>query len=859
VEVRGFVPDAQIEVFAGTTLVGTETGSDPWGQMIPIDPPLDTLGQPITAKQTWLGHTSDPSLEVFASAHTEAYPAGLPQPRFPYVPLHDCGVATLVADLPQGGEVEVRADDDGDVTVVGNAKGVNERHGLWISPAFHEGDDVTAISSICDDPSEESLPETVEAAPPVLPEPEVHEIYDQGQHLVLGKLVNGAKVTIKDGAGVVIGGGGAPAGLVRFGIDPPVAEGDPLTYVQELCGVESPTGTTTVQPCSDLPAPVVIGPQPGDTQVLLANVVTGAHVWIYASGDEVGDGGGSLIQLIRPLEAGETILAVQGFGDCVGASAYQVEVGTGLNDPTEPGLCQVEGFEYGADGSLTEDITDLFPSAHVEVTVPMNAVPLHGYVRHPTGPGRFPLVLVVHGNTYHPDEADADGYFYLLDRLASHCMIAVSVDEWFLNGVPVEGEMDARAYLLLRHLQLWREWDRDPTSPWFTKVDHENVGLSGHSRGGEAVAVAHNYNAWLHDPLDPRFDFGFGIRALYAIAPVDGQIVGAAPTSLSLPPEANQPMLLTDVDYYVMHGSHDADVSSFAGHRTYDRAFPVAQPVGYYKGLLWVYGANHVYWNSGWDPSYFIAPTGDLITRGEQEVLGQSFLTAMMLATLKGWHPYQLALAGDATFPSLPTGVTRVNQFQRPRARFLDHWEEDDVLTSGSMTGVSNSVAGTPAPHEQRSFDDHSDPTWTWEETEGLYYGWSDDRTELIVEVPLEVGALIPSHPYLAFRVGQVHDPDASHNPAGGEQDLTVFLAFGQDPSQTVQVSWFRTLPYPQIAAYSTGDGLTKTIMSTVRIPWARFVDEDPEADLSKLTAIHFKFDQRPTGLVVIDEIHLSK
>ena len=51
----------------------------------------------------------------------------------------------------------------------------------------------------------------------------------------------------------------------------------------------------------------------------------------------------------------------------------------------------------------------------------------------PEGEGPFPLTLIVHGNHNMIDYSD-DGYGYLGSLLASRRIIAVSVDENFLNG-----------------------------------------------------------------------------------------------------------------------------------------------------------------------------------------------------------------------------------------------------------------------------------------------------------------------------------------------------------------------------------------------------------------------------------------
>ena len=57
------------------------------------------------------------------------------------------------------------------------------------------------------------------------------------------------------------------------------------------------------------------------------------------------------------------------------------------------------------------------------------------------------------------------------------------------------------------------------------KVDLDRVALMGHSRGGEAVAHAAAFNRLRYYPDDTslEFDFNFGVRAVVAIAPVDGQ------------------------------------------------------------------------------------------------------------------------------------------------------------------------------------------------------------------------------------------------------------------------------------------------------------------------------------------------
>src|SRR5690242_7050260 len=133
-----------------------------------------------------------------------------------------------------------------------------------------------------------------------------------------------------------------------------------------------------------------------------------------------------------------------------------------LKDPALPGHFTVLSWQYqpapaNPADPLWTDVSSYFNSPDWSVPYTMNHVPLHGIVRYPKGNGPFPLVLIVHGN-HDPTVSSEQGYIYLLDLLASHGFISVSVDENFLNG-GVWGEMDARAIVLLRHLQRWRTWN----------------------------------------------------------------------------------------------------------------------------------------------------------------------------------------------------------------------------------------------------------------------------------------------------------------------------------------------------------------------------------------------------------------
>ncbi len=590
VTVKGFVSGARIHIFVNGVERAAEVGLDPEGHTVRLPMQL-AQNEIVTATQEVDAVQSGPSPAVRVVDYLEAFPGGLPQPGIPFLPLYNCGIATAVDQLPPGGKLTVfdQVNRSDARTTIGSTTGVAALQPIAVSPAFVQDHFVSAQSQICDVPSTFSAEQQVQREPATSPTPHVTGMYESGQIITINQLMNGAKVTINAG-GATIGGGGAPAEHVRFGLSRALVAGETVDIRQQLCATVG-DGSGIVQPCSSLPAPRIAAPWAGDDVIHVIDPVPGSRIRVYAAGAEIGDGGGSEIRLIRPLVDGEELIVTQSLAACTARRGWRVRVGRGLDDPTVVGPCgNPESFEYGDahdGGRRTTDISPYFNSPDTSVSVPMNAVPLHGVGRMPRGDGPFPLVLIVHGN-HGPLQASYPGYDYLLDLLASHCMIAVSVEEDFLNG-HTRGEMDARGIVLLRHLQLWREWNQTPGNRFFGKVDMSRIGLAGHSRGGEAIVAAHLLNVTDHRPAEPLQNFGFNIKALYSIAPVDGQFDGGPIT------------LRGGADYYCMHGSHDGDVFNFGGLKMYNRAYPVNNPTSNTKGFVFVYGADHGQWNSIWE------------------------------------------------------------------------------------------------------------------------------------------------------------------------------------------------------------------------------------------------------------------
>ncbi len=311
--------------------------------------------------------------------------------------------------------------------------------------------------------------------------------------------------------------------------------------------------------------------------------------------------------------------------------------------------------------------------------------PINGRVWYPDGEGKFPLVLIVHGNHSMREYSDP-GYAYLGEFLASRGFIVVSVDENFINGDWTQNyrtESDGRGWLMLKHLSVWRDWQKDPENPFYGKVDMENISLIGHSRGGEAVAIATSFNQLSHYPDDAKvkFDFNFNIKSVIAIAPVDGQYK-----------PSDQPTPLKNINYLLLHGSHDSDVSSFSGDKQFKR---IKFDDGEYKfkTSIYIYRANHGQFNTVWGnhdsgmPWALLLNTKALISGEEQRQIAKVYMGAFLETTLKG-NPSYMPLFKDYRYAEewLPE-TYYINRFEDSETQLLVDFDEDIDVTTTTFDG----------------------------------------------------------------------------------------------------------------------------------------------------------------------------
>lgn len=316
---------------------------------------------------------------------------------------------------------------------------------------------------------------------------------------------------------------------------------------------------------------------------------------------------------------------------------------------------------------------------------------LNGLVWYPEGDGPFPLVIAVHGNHLATDYSDP-GYAYLGNLLASKGYIFVSIDENFLNSSPyndlfmlsaLKNENPARGWLILEHLKVWEEWNSTKGNPFFNKADMSRISLIGHSRGGEAVALAAAYNKLPSFPEHGNitFDYNFGIRSIISIAGTDRQYK-----------PAGQPTPLKDISYLAIQGSHDMDVISFAGASQYSR-IGFSDKSHHFKASVYVYGANHGQFNTEWGRVDRIGfgnkfyNTAQLLPQEDQLRVAKVLISSFLDATLQEQEQYRSVFKDLGYAKEWLPDTMYISNYWDADTTLISSFDEDIDLSTTTING----------------------------------------------------------------------------------------------------------------------------------------------------------------------------
>src|SRR5579864_8233166 len=515
----------------------------------------------------------------------------------------------------------------------------------------------------------------------------------------------------------------------------------------------------------------------------------------------------------------------------------------------------------------------------------VDKLPLNARVWYPEGAGPFPLVLIVHGNHNLADFSDP-GYEYLGELLASRGFILASIDENFLNAglfhdPPLKPGSAVRGWLLLEHLKLWKEWNQAAGNPFQGKVDVSRIALMGHSRGGEAAATATAFNRMKYYPEDAniKFDYGFAIKAVVAIAPADGQYK-----------PAEQDRWISDVSYLTLQGAHDADVSSFLGSRQWDHV-KYTQPGPWFKAEIYTYRANHGQFNTVWGrsdagegPLSWLLNLKPLMPGEEQRRISKTYISAFLEATLHDRREYVPLFQDWRVARGWLPDTLYINRYQASSYVPLAGFQEDADITTTTAPG--GRIAG-----ENLSIWREGRIPWRQGDRDynGVFLGWNRAKrapaASYAITLPegaavkwqlgaasaveLSVASLDEDAPLPGKKKDEDKKPDESKKKDRESPDFTIELEAADGAIVRAPVSRFAAVPPPLKEKFTKLDPMEEAayekdwepVFQTVRIPLSSFQSANGSKpfDPRKLNTVRLKFDRTPMSVICISAVGFEK
>jgi outer membrane protein OmpA-like peptidoglycan-associated protein/dienelactone hydrolase len=533
-------------------------------------------------------------------------------------------------------------------------------------------------------------------------------------------------------------------------------------------------------------------------------------------------------------------------------------------DPSDAGPFAVGEDDYDAG---TFQIPPIEGQSNQEISVALKAL-----VRYPAeSPGRrrpvsskktsYPLVLIAHGMHRHKDESGRtihsyQGVEYLARHLAGYGYISLSMDHNDLNRFNLD-EVH-RALTILKHIDLWEEKNR--TDPLFKgKVDLDNIGLIGHSRGGEAVVAAVQISS------TGRVRGQSQLPAEATVIPTGLVKTGRSIKAVaSIAPSDSRRMSLQKTPYLVICGSADSDVQPDSPAGLYDRADPL-------KSMIYIYGGIHNFFNTHPD---WVRPRGTEfgerdIARKDRRVISpqdhlnaaRSYIAAFFEFIIRGQSAFK-PLFNRYQRPGSLAGVEIHHQYQDEKRLNIDDFEQDPLFIP--RFGRNERPKNTKGlPIEFADLDNYEE--WLhmssnagfirWNSLQGTYTTHLDKSpTEsldasnfqvLSFRTALEFGDVFQSPPVqLSTHLNRPNQP----------QDFFVSLVDRQKRRATARVGSVTAIPYIYINIDDLNDGTYgqpsghNRVFKTIRIPQSLFTSNNPKISLKELVSIIFEFRRTSSG-----------
>jgi hypothetical protein len=461
------------------------------------------------------------------------------------------------------------------------------------------------------------------------------------------------------------------------------------------------------------------------------------------------------------------------------------------------------------------------------------------------------------------------GYTYIAERLASWGYIVVSINA--NRGVTAApGTSDdlgvnlVRGRLILRHLQRLSEWNTNGGTPPSLGVelqgmlDFNNVGLFGHSRGGEGVRAAYNQYRDASSPWPARIPDPVHFAGVFEIGPVDGQ------TSRILTADGTAWNVLLPVC--------DGDVSDLQGIKPLNRMMKVTnENPATQKSSFTVWGTNHNFNNTEWQ----ISDSDGCFGPGNAALFGQFIPGSekqrqVSLQAVMAFFRGNVGANADPTFNenfnpqfALPPNVTSVTRVDRgytdsPSSDITLVFEDFDKPTGTNTYGTANDASNITISHGSIPQDSNNDAygrpgvqraaAISWTSSGGFFQtNWTNTGT----------GRDINAYQTLDVRLSRQCVLPGCQNPSplnpAGPTNFSVQMVMADGSiSDPVQIQNYTSLVGPVGGGFA-GNPL-HPVLQTARISLMDFNN----ADFSQIRGVRFTFNGTPTGAIYFGNIRVS-
>jgi hypothetical protein len=409
--------------------------------------------------------------------------------------------------------------------------------------------------------------------------------------------------------------------------------------------------------------------------------------------------------------------------------------------------------------------------------------------------------------------------------------------------------MPVRAWVLLQHLALWRGWATDPSSPFHGLVDLGRVALIGHSRGGEAAAVAASMasaDPSAYPELQP-FPTGLSVKAVVAIAPCDGQIEGAG----------HGPNWLEGVDYLTIQGGLDADMAWWSSLRQFGRTSVEGSDA--FKAGIWIRRANHGRFNTEWDlgdaglQADWLLNQAALLSPAEQQDVAKTAIGAFLEASLLGHDGYRSMFA-----------VPAAGRDWLPSDAYVTRLVEGSTAMLDDVDGSSGTLTPEGSTRLLR-LDLATREAGVTQGNKAAKVAWSAGGAAVRLDVPATAASVLAG-PGATIRFAVA---TASVDPADPVPEVTVELVDAAGRVAALPLEAFGgvfppmpTNPYKsrEVAHLATlGDQVSadaETHLQTYALPIGAFTA--PGFDPSSVRALSFRVTAPGAGALYLDEIGID-